>query len=635
MPTELTPIAENGSPPAGLAGAELAAGVDRASAFAATVNAAAVRLFGDAELSLQLREIAARMVRDCQRLHRRGGTDTPSIAVLGSVGEGKSWLARCFLLDSPGNQPSRAEIRSGQHEDTDRLTWFGPTRPTGLAEQGERFLHLDASQMLDLGRPYVVGDTPGFSHQDNSHRALASVAATSAPIKLVVTSLAELRNGRTQEFVHDMNGALILPVIRFDPSPAEQTEPDDQHQRDVRNTLDKWRRAAPAAEILEPCYMPTQRIYGSQRAERLMQQRLQDALAPPLAEAGRLRLPIERQVHERIREARQEIARALQPFRHRVGNTLARLQAASGRLSQRTLAELLGEDIVLRAGTRQRFRADWIDRTPSLCFPYRTFLGLLSLTAGAWDRLIFSMVGSAPSLAMTFFQSVRNLRDASEFVKKLRGGLAERVERLVQDEINPEVRAFQAALASVLPADEEPGSAAGPTGESWVRVVGLDELEIESRGIFRDSIEQNRAGTLSLALFGLLGPGVFLYLIAGPIVSVYRSYLQAHWETFRDLLVTRGEFPIPSSSMLLGSLLLSMAPAFLVALLAISWSCRGGRVRRAVRAIHSGHNAALDARISDGRLRIELTDPRLDAARLLLSLAEERSLRGEAVSQQP
>ena len=596
---------------------------DKAIALAAACDAAAQRLLGDAELSLYLRGITVGMVRDCERLYRRGVTETPSIAVLGSVGEGKSWLARCFLANSPGNQMSRGEIRSGQHEDTDRLTWFGPTRPDGLAEQGERFMQVDAAAMLDLGRPYVVGDTPGFTHQVQTHRALASVAATSAPIKIVVTSLAELRNGRTQDFVHEMNGALILPVVRFDPTSAEDDEPEARHQHDVRITLDKWRQAAPAAEILDPCYMPTQRIFGPERAERLMRQRLQDALSPPLAEAGRLRLPIERQVHERIREARHEIARTLQPFRQRVGDSLSRLDAATGRLSQRTLNELLGEDIVVRAGLRQRFRADWIDRTPAICFPYRTFLGLLSLTAGAWDRLIFSMVGSAPSLAMTFFQSVRNLRDANEFVQRLHGGLAQRVERMVQDEINPEVRGFRSALASVLPADNSPGSLL-EASDGAVRVLGLDELEIESRGIFRDTIESHRSGTLSVAFCGLLGPGLFAYLIAGPIVSVYRSYLQSHWETFRDLIASRSEFNVPSSSMLFGSLLLSMAPVFVVALLAISWSCRGGRVRRALKSVHQAHAIALETRLADGRLRIELTDPRLDAARFLLGLAEEK-----------
>lgn len=594
-----------------------------AEAFAQMLDDAARGVFGNSDLAFQLRAVTRSLLDDCRRLHARGHAVAVPLVLVGSVGEGKSWLARCFLQDHPDNQAVRAEIKSGQNDDerTARLTWFGPQRPAGFDDAGEQFLQVAAERMLELGRPYVVGDTPGFTDADAAHRQLSALATTSAPIKIVVTSVTELRDGRSADFVRGMDGALILPVVKFRPAGAEHHEPGDKTQQDVRAELSRWQRAAPTAEILPPVFMPLQDIAGAAEAERRTRERLREALVPQLARSEHLRQTIDRQIRERILRARAEAAALLAGFAARVGRCVDRLEAQTGQFPERLVQELLGEDLALRIGLRQRFRADWIDRTPLICFPYRSFLGLLALTAGAWDRLMLSFVGSWPSLALTVFQSLKNVRDAAATLRRLRGGLASRLEKLIEDDFRPEVIHFQTALAATLPEQAAgPGEAADATAGS-IRVQGLEGVETASRTILRQAIDQHRAWTFTVWLLALVGTGTFLYLAIGPAVALYRTYLAAHWGALHESETTWDQFPVPGATMLLASFVLSALPAFLAALVGMWWSCRSRRVRASLQMVKKQHAEEIQRRTGDGSLRIVLTNPRLAAARFLLGLA--------------
>ena len=98
------------------------------------VEAAADRLFTGSDWQLRIRAITGALRGDVQRLVERGADGTPTLVIIGSLGEGKSWLARCFLDSHPDNAALLGELRSGQnHEDrTQSVTWFGPAAPPGL-----------------------------------------------------------------------------------------------------------------------------------------------------------------------------------------------------------------------------------------------------------------------------------------------------------------------------------------------------------------------------------------------------------------------------------------------------------------------------------------------------------------------
>jgi hypothetical protein len=130
--------------------------------FADRLERAARQLFGNVPLTERLSKMGRQLQGECRQLAERAESSTPTLVILGKVGEGKSWLARCFLTSDADNHAIREQIETGQP--TERLLWFGPEKPLVLGD-GEQYRVVDVQNMLDLGHPYVVGDAPGFSQQ--------------------------------------------------------------------------------------------------------------------------------------------------------------------------------------------------------------------------------------------------------------------------------------------------------------------------------------------------------------------------------------------------------------------------------------------------------------------------------------
>jgi hypothetical protein len=482
--------------------------------------------------------------------------------------------------------------------------------------EGETFLHVPAHRMLDLGSPYQVIDTPGVSGTQAAAQ-LVHRAVTSAPIKLVVVSIQQLRDGGYLDFVRTIDGSVIVPVVLFEPEGADQTAPVGASLDTVQKEVRRWHDAAPAADIRsdEPLFMPLAHIFGRDGAERLVRQRLQTALKPLLTNPIRLEVAIERQIRERVVQTRADIRQRLEPFRLRVASVLETLERKQWAFPERILEELFGDAVLFRAGLRQRFRMDWIERTPLICFPYRSLLGVLALTHGAWDRLVFSIFGSVPSLGRTLFQALKNARDARHVARIWEGRLQSRIEELLREHFYTEVRNFRTALAACLNQDAQ----AGAPHAIAVRLRGLSALEAESRRLLSDAIQQYRARGASVLLCAGIGFGSFAYLIAGPLVWFYRQYLSAHGGAFKFAL-SDVQFPVLGPTMLFTSLVLSLAPAFLVALVGISWSCHHLRVSRALNSIQESYRRVIAERFVDGTLAIEIDDPEVESARFLLTL---------------
>jgi hypothetical protein len=659
------------------------------------VEAAAERLFAGSDWWPRIHFITSSLRQDVRRLVERGADSTPTLVIIGSLGEGKSWLARCFLTSHQDNETLRGELRTGQnHEDrTDGVTWFGPSAPPGLnalssgstellgaassinssahtyppatLRTNERFWLVPQNRLLDLGRPYVVADTPGHSDLDALRRTLAGTVGAAATIKLLVCSFAQVRDGGLARWIAELDGSVILPVIRYRPvvpksplpvssagTPVENSEsaaaaggPTATQRADVQREMEQWRRMAPQIQWLEPCYMPDHDLFGEDAARQLVQTRLQLTLTPALGRVAQLREATDRQMRHRWHVAQQQLATTLLPFRQRVLAPIEQLEKLTHHLPERLLAELVGEEDEVRLALRPRLRADWIERTPTICFPYRSLLGLLAITAGAWDRLALSLIGSLPSLVLTALQAARNTRDFTVASRQLLAGLSERVERLLRDEFRGAIRQFRVAVSASLPVDlagseqarggvsavaDGVGAAAGidalAHGEAdGIRIVGLDGAEADSRRILQDVVRGHRATTSVVYLFAWLATSSFLFLLIGPLVALYRAYLIAHHDALLAGASQWQEFPAPTGGMLLSSFVLSVLPVFVVALIALTWCCRVARVRAAAADIRQRHRDALQQRFENGSLRIELTDPQLDAARQLLALSQHDS----------
>lgn len=585
-------------------------------------------LFGTQEPTGAVVAALDRLHADILRMNERGLNEVPSIALVGAAGEGKSWLARAFLNPDSARK-ERAEMSTGQNasDRTHQLVWYGPQAPVGLAA-GERHLRVDSSQMLDLGRPYLLADTPGFTDAAPGAWRLSEVSVTSAPIKLLVTSLSQLRrDGKVEDFVATLNGSVILPVVKFEPDQKPDgtccDTPSQTERDEVRATLVRWRISSPDSEILDACFMPHARIFGGESAETVIRQRLRQTLTPLLSDPTRLRSSVQHQALNRISACKEEIAIALSPFRHRVGSALENLAKKTESLPERAFDELAGDRLNLNSMIRAHLRSDWMERTPAICFPYRSFCGIFGLTQGAWDKVFFASVGSIPSLAVAMTKAVKNFRDGKSADTGLDGtsGLAARLSDLLVEELRPEVRNFEAAVRALLP--EKPEDKLQRDAD--VCLHGLQALVADAFKLLPAEVDRLRPATATILLLAMLGAGLFFYLIAGPVVSLYRTYLQAHGGALGAAASAWSEFPQPTASMILASLLLSVAPSILLALIGMAWCCSIRRVRRIALAFHSALDARIKERVASGSLRIEVNDQRVEAARFLLLLSKREA----------
>jgi hypothetical protein len=602
--------------------------------FADQLEHAGRHLLSDSSLAGELSRIAENLRYQAQRLVTRGESSIPTIAVLGKTAEGKGWLARCFLLDHPDNHLVRQSIPSGQNdtERSTRLVWFGPESPLGL-EEGEHYLQVPASRMLDLGHPYIVGDTPGYSDDSSRTRQLSQIAVSSAAVKIIVLSEEILRDGSLSKFMRKMPGAVVLPVVRFRPSQPGREDPEPARREDIQRYVEQWRHDAPETNILDPCCLPDAAIFSPDLGQtvQLVQRRLRERLLPYVQGTQLRREAVEQQIEAQGQVARRDAAQRLIEFRRRVGPCVHAIENIRQELPQRLVRELLGSDLQLRAAVRRRFQAMWMDLTPGWCFPYRSFLGLLVLTSGAWDRLILSLAGSLPSLALTVAHSLTNLRDAQTRQAQVRAGVAQRLEQLAQDELRAEVKNFERSLEALLTWEEGPSpqsieswSERSSSNEGVIHVEGLEEFEGRCREIMEHESQRYAPPAWLPRSAAILATCLFALLVSGPLVAVYREYLTTTWSVLTSAERSWSDFPVASASMMFTALLLSAAPVFGMALLALGWGCRASRVQRSIETLRGQHDAAIHEWTRNRLLDFRLNDPRLEMARFLLQIAESR-----------
>ena len=107
--------------------------------------------------------------------------------------------------------------------------------------------------------------------------------------------------------------------------------------------------------------------------------------------------------------------------------------------------------------------------------------------------------------------------------------------------------------------------------------------------------------------------------MAGPLTALYRQFIQAADGAFGVTASRWTEFPTPSFSMLLSSLLLAALPAFVLALICLGASITRRRADVCVEAIRKEHERMLKERTTKKELHIEINDLQINAARRLLT----------------
>ena len=591
---------------------------------AKAIRHAFTQVFGERSSKVyELDRILMQMDEQCQQLAETGGFSLPTIAIVGANKVGKSWLARRFLK----KEQHRELIRSGDDAEsvTKHLQVFGTKAPPvctnadGNPNQtaGVRFIRINDEDHLDLGEPFVLIDSPGSTDVSPELDELASKVQNSATLKLLVVEYSRMRGGDVLHDIETGQGSTLLPVILY------QGNEGPEREEEAAVHLNNWRTENPLSTIHDPIWMPKDgSIYleGDEKdPETYTTKQLCDRIPGILASHSNSIHSIEKQMDAKLHAFKYELGLMLEEFRNRVKGPYNDLRDKLDGLPSQLIHGILGENNILRLGLRSRFRADWMERIPGIFFPFKSITGILSMTSGAWDKLIFASLGSLPSLAMSIFQVGKNFKeDKTLATKQQEDRLKENLESKVRDNLHQQVSEFTAAVRSSLPRKE------GNTIEDkspGIHLAGLARLEETAEEIIHEIVREKRANGISFLAF--IGSLTFWAFAVGPLFSIYNAYFKAWWLTLYTQSADYELFPTPEFAYVSTSFFLSLLPVFVLAMLGISSATQGSRVRNTAQAVRDKFDTRVQELFQTGELSIRIEDERIQAARVLLELEEE------------
>lgn len=587
------------------------------------VRRAATHVLGDSATGREVLELCDDHAEARHLILEDRSAGLSVVAVVGATGQGKSWLIQQLVRGSA----AAAAIRSGNNADeaTEKLNWIGPAPPADLDPRYEEYLHCKSTDMQPIGPDYLLVDAPGSTDDRRAIAGIAARALSLASVLLLIVRRDQIRSEAIGMLTEASEGTIVVPIINV------VRHHDDKLNADVDSLTARMRRAAPSSVILSPVIIDDFEVDG--RTETEVGQRAIEEIASRLKSEVDSSWGGERRRGVRLAALDARFRAALHSV---LSGQLPGLTGAVRRLNDEATAlplevaeSLVGRGGPLRAAVRSRLRLSLITETAAIWFPYRSFLGLLNLTHGAWDRLMMSLSGSLPSLVSAVWSSTKNLAADRGAEQDLRNGLQRRSAAMVADRLGPLAARFRDELSELQ--EKRPAKINTLNGDSSRSQVaylsGIDTLQEVSQQIFDAEVDRAAMRRPTAVLCGLLGTLLFWFLMAGPIVALYRGYFDASLSTLRDLAGDLEMFPRPDMAMMLTSFFLSLLPTALFAMLVLSVSQSRSRVNRAETRIREIHHETIARLQRDGVLRLRWDEPLLADAEFLLSVgsAEQES----------
>ncbi len=580
------------------------------------IRQATQALLGQQHLTHQISEWCDQYQLQCDSIVSSRGVSLTSIAIVGAKGQGKTWIARQMILDRRVSQGLPSGVLSS--EATTHVHWIGPIVPEALDASRELYHPCRSETMLDLGRPYMLLDTPGITDDDLQAAKTAKEAMALSPVKLLVVRRDQLRGAILSQLANFTEGAICIPVITCVPlndlAVSATKRLSESLQRDLDTFCDAMKSSAPKTKFLESILVPDFEADGDESkiglaVARDLQTRLQSESLDDIAatRANRLSAATDR--------LRHRIGQMLDSQLPQLSAAVRRLHSEADALPSQTIETVLGSRVVLQSAVRGRLRAQMIADTGMIWFPYRTVLTVLGLTHGAWDRLLLSLSGSVPSIFGTFAAWARNVQQSRKINWEMHEGIRDLLNRQIQDRLEPVQAQFHRAVTRMRGSDQEIKSA---SASPQIRLTGVEELQSRARSVFEWCVDKHQMPWMTLQFFALIGTCIFWLLMAGPIVSIYRQYLGASYETLSGAQSSVEHFPHPSPALLLTSVLLSLIPMLIYAMIVLSWSQRRTKIHRIADSTYAEEVKLVDELKLSGVISLHYDDPLLEHAEFLI-----------------
>lgn len=606
---------------------------DQGQMYADRVAAAVTGLFGDQPVAQEVLRACREFERQREGIESSRGIELLSVSLVGAKGQGKSWIARQLVKD-----PRVAEqLRSGDlaRDATGILTWVGPRSPEQLNPSVERFIFCQIDQMADIGRPYLLLDTPGVTDADVQIAEIARQALSLSPIKLLVIARDQVRSAINTHIARQTAGSVCIPIITMI-DPKDMASAD--LASDIKQLMAHLNQAAPQSDWLEPITVVDFDIASnaSEVGQHTAQAIVERLRSRPLDDISLSRSKEQRlqAAHERFRV---QVSRLVGDQIPQLASAVRKLHQETEKIPEEVISSMLGSPLILQAAVRSRMRTQLVNDTSALWFPYRSILSLLHLTHGAWDRVLMSLTGSVPSLFGALTAWARNFQQTRQLQWEMQSGLKDRIEQQVRDRIEPLCEHFQRVVQrlqtrgaiTARSTSSESSSSHGVSGLG-IQLTGIQQLQNQSQNIFENSLAENAFSRFPLQLAGLIGTVLFWAFLSGPIISVYRQYFQASYHAIADSVATVEHFPHPSPNLFFTSLLLSALPLLIYCMVVLTMYLRRSTIERVSALIQQRHYQTIEEMKAAGTLKLHFENPLLDQAQFLIHLEDQLRAVGAA-----
>lgn len=579
------------------------------------VRRSAAGVLGESDVGRAVNRLCDEYADACDRMIQDRNDGASVVAVIGPTGQGKSWLVRQFI----GAPEAAQKIRSGNNRDeaTEKLVWVGTLPPADLDPRNEQFVACGQDKMVDLGVRYLLLDAPGATDDRGVVASIANRALSLSSVLILVVRRDQMRSEAIRMLTHASEGSVVIPVIN------QIRRRDAALDNDVDSFVARMRSVAPESRIASPVLIDDFDLQGNEESTIGKQavETIRSRVADEVAEGTDLDRRRETRLRAMEMRFRESLAATLEDHLPELTTAVSRINDEARRLPVEIAESLVGGGSSLQAVIRSRLRLGLLTETAAFWFPYRSQLGLLNLTHGAWDRLLMSLSGSLPSLVSAVYSSSRNLVADRDAQNSLQDALSRRSAAAVADRLGPLTHQFKNEIRALK-------------GESWIRtqpgdrdssvahvaaLAGIETLQEKSQAIFESAITRYTCPRPIAVGCGLIGTAVFWLFMAGPIVTLYQKYLGASYSALLELGGELDSFPRTDFSFWITCLMLSVLPTSIFAMMVLAWVQRRSRVEAAESMIRSAHHDAIEKLQRDGVLRLTWDEPLLADAEFLLT----------------
>lgn len=327
----------------------------------------------------------------------------------------------------------------------------------------------------------------------------------------------------------------------------------------------------------------------------------------------------------RERDPREDVQRLVEQFRERcrpiydefekqLRHELDELHSVEAALPLQLVQYMVPDDTHLETDVRHRLRLKTFSMTPLWCFPYRSLVGLLVLSAGAWDRLLLLPVSKIGSWFRLSRSVGKNIRDIRSMFRRLGQTAVERCKWEAARRLLPTLRHLDIKIWKLTTREDEERVYRDKLTPEAVTVSGLDAIAERVRATLEEAVGRVSPPSAGVFLAALLATGLFVFFMSAPVYAAYDAYFAA-WQ--RSILqgddLAWTDFRPFSATVLLAAFLYSAAPGFVIAMLALSFATRRGAVKTAAQIVRAACKETLDEAARKGLVRVDVNAPKVQA----------------------